>query len=316
MSEPVLEPVVAGFIEATRDQPSIHLLGAEVGRKAIDDVQSPAVDVPGTEAEDLVVPGGPTGEVPVRLVRPSGARGPLPVVVYLHGGGWVFGGPHSHDRLVRELALGSGAAVVFVDYALSPEARYPTALDQAREVVRWVAREGAEHGLDPARIALAGDSAGGNMATVVARTAAEQGLPHLAGELLFYPATDAACDTDSYRRFADSYFLSRDAIRWCWEQYLGGADPADGSASPLRADTRDLAVLPRTLVITAEADVARDDGELYAARLREAGVEVEAERYDGVIHDFVLLNALRETPSAGEAIERASAFLAEVLRTR
>lgn len=316
MSEPVLEPVVAGFIEATREQPSIHLLGAEVGRKAIDDVQSPPVDVPGTETEDLTVPGGPTGEMGVRLVRPSGAEGPLPAVVYLHGGGWVFGGPHSHDRLVRELALGAGAAVVFVDYALSPEARYPTALEQAREVVRWVAGDGGQHGLDPARIAVAGDSAGGNMAAVVARTAAEHGLPDLAGQLLFYPATDAACDTDSFRRFADSYFLSGDAIRWCWEQYLGDADPTDGSVSPLRAGAGELAGLPRTLVITAEADVVRDDGELYATRLREAGVEVEVERYDGVIHDFVLLNALRETPSAGAAIERASAFLAEVLRAR
>ncbi|MGW5029657.1 alpha/beta hydrolase [Streptomyces nigra] len=307
---PVLEPAAQAFAEATAQPPYLFDLGPEAGRKAVDEVQSGEVAKPDVDEEWLTVAGGPTGEVRVRIVRPAGATGTLPVIVYLHGAGWVFGNAHTHDRLVRELAVGAGAAVVFPEYDLSPEARYPVAIEQNHAVARWVVAEGAGHGLDAGRIAVAGDSVGGNMAAALTLMAKRRGDVPLVAQVLFYPVTDASFDTESYHRFAEGYFLRRDAMRWFWDQYTtDAAERAQITASPLRATVEQLTGLPPALVVTAEADVLRDEGEAYANKLREAGVPVTAVRYQGAIHDFVMLNALRGTRAADGAVKQAIGVL-------
>jgi len=310
----VLEPAAAEFAAATANPPYLFDLGPTEGRKVVDSVQSGEIAKPAVDEEWITVPGGPTGSVRARIVKPADASGILPVIVYIHGAGWVFGNAHTHDRLVRELAVGAGAAVVFPEYDLSPEARYPVAIEQNYAVARWVVTDGASKGLDATRIAVAGDSVGGNMAVALTLMAKERGTVPLVQQVLFYPVTDAAFDTRSYGDFATGYFLRRDAMQWFWDQYT--TDPAERAqitASPLRAEPEQLAGLPPALVITAEADVLRDEGEAYANKLREAGVPVVATRYQGIIHDFVMLDALRGTNAAGAAISQAVATLRAAL---
>jgi len=309
MKRPVLEPAAAEFAAATAQPPFLFDLGPVEGRKTVDEVQSGEIEKPDVEEQWVEL-----DTVKVRVVKPVGATGQLPVILYIHGAGWVFGNAHTHDRLVRELATKTGAAVVFPDYSLSPEARYPVAIDQNYATARWIVAEGASFGLDATRVAVAGDSVGGNMAAALTLQAKERGDIALRAQVLFYPVTDAAFDTDSYLQFAEGYFLRRDAMRWFWDQYTTNpAERAEITASPLRATTDQLAGLPRALVITAEADVLRDEGEAYADKLREAGVPVTAVRYAGAIHDFVMLNALRGTHAAEAAINQAAAFLREAL---
>lgn len=311
---PVLEPEAAAFAKATATPPFLFQLPPAEGRKAVEEVQSGEIDLQAVDEEWVGVPGGPTGEVRARIVRPAGAEGELPVVVFVHGAGWVFGNARTHDRLVRELAVGTGAAVVFPEYDLSPEHRYPVALEQVWTVARWVVTDGAAHGLDATRIAVAGDSVGGNLSTALTLLAKERGGLTLAHQVLFYPVTDANFDTGSYRQFAEGYFLRRDGMQWFWDQYTTDErERAQITASPLRATVEQLAGLPPALVITAEADVLRDEGEAYAAKLRQAGVAVTAVRVQGVIHDFVLLNALRPTQGAEVAIALAVATLRKAL---
>jgi len=317
MTDVVLEPAAREFAEATANPPYLFDLGPVAGRETVDEVQAGPVDKPEVAIEELTVPGGPAGSVPVRIVRPVGATGVLPVILYIHGAGWVFGNAHTHDRLVRELAVGAGAAVVFPDYSLSPEAKYPTAIEESFAVATWIAASGAEHALDPARIAVAGDSVGGNMSAALTLLAKQRGGVAFVQQVLFYPVTDASFDTGSYRQFAEGYFLRRDAMQWFWDQYTTDpAQRAEITASPLRASLEQLAGLPPALVITGEADVLRDEGEAYANKLRRAGVPVTSVRYQGIIHDFVMLNALRGTHAAAAAIDQAVATLRTALHDK
>ncbi|MFJ2190017.1 alpha/beta hydrolase [Kitasatospora sp. NPDC087861] len=312
--QPVLETAAAAFAQATAEPPYLFQLAPAEGRKAVDEVQSGPVELPEVDEEWITVSGGPTGSVRARIVKPAGSREVLPVILYIHGAGWVFGNAHTHDRLVRELAVGTGAAVVFPEYDLSPEARYPVAIEQNYAVAQWIVREGATKGLDGTRLAVAGDSVGGNMSAALTLMAKDRGDVSLRHQVLFYPVTDAAFDTNSYHQFATGYFLRRDGMEWFWDQYT--TDPAQRveiTASPLRATTEQLAGLPAALVITGEADVLRDEGEAYANKLRAAGVPVTAVRYQGIIHDFVMLNALRETHAAQAAITLAIETLREAL---
>ncbi len=303
----VLEPAAQAFVEATATPPFLFQLPPEEGRKAVDEVQGGEVELPAADVETTHVDG-----VEVRIVRSPGATGPLPVIVYIHGAGWVFGNFHTHERLVRELAVGTGAAVVFPEYDRSPEARYPVAIEQNYAVAKWVAEHGAENGLDSTKIAIAGDSVGGNMAAALTLLAKQRGDVIFRQQVLFYPVTDANFDTESYQKFAEGYFLALDGMKWFWDQYTTDpAQRAEITASPLRASLDELAGLPPALVITGEADVLRDEGEAYAAKLRQAGVPVTAVRYQGIVHDFVMLNTLRETHAADAAIKQAI----EVLRT-
>ncbi|MGW5433610.1 alpha/beta hydrolase [Streptomyces sp. NPDC004059] len=315
-TRPVLEPAAAAFAEATANPPYLFDLGPAEGRKTVDEVQSGEISKPEIAEEWVTVPGGPTGSVKARIVRPADAQSVLPVIVYIHGAGWVFGNAHTHDRLVRELAVGARAAVVFPEYDLSPEARYPVAIEQNYAVARWIVTDGAAKNLDATRVAVAGDSVGGNMAAALTLMAKERGDVPLVQQVLFYPVTDASFDTGSYHQFAEGYFLRRDAMQWFWDQYTTDeSERAQITASPLRATTEQLTGLPPALVITGEADVLRDEGEAYANKLREAGVPVTAVRYQGIIHDFVMLNALRGTHAAEAAITQAITTLRDVLGT-
>jgi acetyl esterase/lipase len=312
----VLEPAAQEFADATAKPPYLPDLGPIEGRKAVDEVQSGDIVKPAVDAEWVTIVGGPTGEVRMRILRPPGATQALPVIFYIHGAGWVFGNSHTHDRLVRELAVAVGAAVVFPEYSRSPEAQYPTAIEESYAVLEWVAEHGAEKNLDASRIAIAGDSVGGNMAAALTLIAKQRSGPELAAQVLFYPVTDASFDTGSYLEFAEGYFLRRDAMQWFWDQYTTDqAQRAEITASPLRATTEQLAGLPKALVITGEADVLRDEGEAYGRKLRQAGVDVTATRYEGIIHDFVMLNALRGTNAAGAAIAQAVSYLRHALGT-
>jgi acetyl esterase len=306
----VLEPAAQEFADATSTPPYLFDLDPVEGRKVVDEVQSGEIEKPDVEIQDTTIAGGPSGEVSIRILRPKGASGQLPVILYTHGAGWVFGNAHTHDRLIRELADGTGAAVVFTNYSLSPEARYPTAIEEIYAVLEWVAEHGQENGLDGSRIAVSGDSVGGNMTAAITLMAKQRSGPKIAAQVLFYPVTDASFDTDSYHQFAEGYFLRRDAMQWFWDQYTTDEDQRNEvTASPLRATTEQLAGLPKALVINAEADVLRDEGEAYGRKLREAGVDVTATRYEGIIHDFVLLNALRGTNAAQAAITQAVGYI-------
>lgn len=307
-----LEPEALALIRATARGPFLFQLGPEKGRHELERIQkvpSP-LPLPEAELEEKMVPLKGGGFVSVRIYRPRQAPALLPVILYAHGAGWVFGNAHTHDRLVRELASLCQAALVFVNYSLSPEAKYPVALEEVYAVALWLSQEGAMQGLDPNRLAIAGDSVGGNLASSVTLMAKARGGPAITQQLLFYPVCDASFDTPSYREFATGYYLRRDAMQWFWGQYLRG--PQDGQqigASPLRASLEQLAGLPPALVITAEADVLRDEGEAYADKLRQAGVRVTSVRFRGMVHDFMMLNALAGTASARGALGLASDWL-------
>lgn len=305
-----LEPEAQQFVQATANPPYLFDLGPEKGRQVVDEVQSEPVEKPKVQMEDRSIPGGPKGQVSLRLVRPANAAASLPTLLYLHGAGWVFGNAHTHDRLIRELAVGANTAVVFPNYSLSPEAKYPTAIEECYAVLKWIVEKGSEAGLTGDRLVVAGDSVGGNMTAALTLMAKQRGGPRLQGQLLFYPVTDASFDTESYHQFATGYFLRRDAMKWFWDQYLSDPNQRNEiTASPLRATMEQLRGLPPALVITAEADVLRDEGEAYANKLRAAGGRVTAARFQGIIHDFVMLNALAKTAAARGAIALATAWL-------
>ncbi|OWY79839.1 alpha/beta hydrolase [Rhodococcus sp. BUPNP1] len=309
-----LEPAAQAFVEATANPPYLYQLAPEDGRKAVDGVQDEPIFKPAIDEEWVEVPGGPTGTVQVRIVRPAGATGTLPVIVYTHGAGWVFGDAHTHDRLVRDLAVGANAAVVFPEYDRSPEVRYPHAIEQVWATAQWIASAGGDKNLDGTRLGVAGDSVGGNMTAALTLLAKERGGIDIAAQVLFYPVTDAAFDTASYHEFAEGYFLTREGMKWFWDQYTTDeAERAQITASPLRATTDQLSGLPPALVITAEADVLRDEGEAYAAKLRRAGVPTTAVRYQGIIHDFVMVNSLHDTFAAKAAVAQAVSFLRDAL---
>lgn len=311
---PVLEPAAQQFADATDQPPYLFDLSIEQGRKTVDSVQDGDVPAPAVDVTDLTIPGGPAGQVVLKIYRPAGSTGPLPVILYTHGAGWVFGDAHTHDRLVRELTVHAGAATVFTEYARAPEARYPSQIEEVYAALEWIAASGAEQDLDASRIAVAGDSVGGNMSAAVTLMAKERGGPALTAQLLYYPVTDAAFDTGSYHQFAEHYWLRRDAMQWFWDQYTTDpAQRAEITASPLRATTDDLTGLPPALVVTGEADVLRDEGEAYAAKLRAAGVAVTAVRYQGAIHDFVMVNAMKDTRAAVAATAQGAAFLRSAL---
>src|SRR2546428_3828962 len=293
-----LEPEAHAFAEAAARSPLLFTLGPEQGRLALDQVQSGTIRKPAVDMEDLTITDGPSAQVALRILRPQNAQAPLPVILYIHGAGWVFGSPQTHDRLVRELAVGAGAAVVFPVYRLCPEVRYPTALEECYTAARWVGRFGQEHGLDAGRLAVAGDCVGGNMATVLTLLSRERGEPDIRLQVLFYPVTDAAFDTESYHQFAEGYHLRRDTMMWCWEQYTRHpGERSEITASPLRASIEQLQGLPPALIITAEADVLRDEGEAYASKLRQAGGRVTAGRVPGTTHHLLILNDPAHTPA-------------------
>ena len=308
-----LEPAAQELVDATSKPPYLYELGVDAARAVLDDLQSAPVPKRPVDEEWVTVPAA-VGDVRVRLVRPAGIGEPLPVVVYVHGGGWILGNARTHDRLVRELAVGAGAVMAFVQYTPSPEAQYPVAIEQAYATAQWLQREGAAHAIDATRMAVAGDSVGGNMTAALALMAKERGDVTFLQQSMYYPVTDAAMDTASYDAFETGYYLSRAAMEWFWDAYAPDhTDRAAITASPNRATTEQLAGLPPAFVIVDEADVLRDEGESYAAKLRRAGVPVTTVRYDGIVHDFMLLDSLRDTHASRAATRQASSFLRDAL---
>ncbi|MGW4044142.1 alpha/beta hydrolase [Streptomyces sp. NPDC004721] len=311
----VLERPAQELADATSKHPFLYEMEPTQARRVLDDLQAAPVDKLPVDEEWITVP-ATVGDVRVRIVKPQGVTGTLPVVVYMHGGGWVLGNAGTHDRLVRELAVGARTAVAFVEYTPSPEARYPVAIEQGYATAQWITREGESMGLDARRMAVAGESVGGNMTAALALMAKERGDVRFVHQSMYYPVTDAAMDTDSYDQFATGYYLSRKLMEWFWDAYT--TDPeqrAEITASPNRATPEQLADLPPALLVVDEADVLRDEGEAYAAKLRAAGVPVTTVRYDGTVHDFMMLNSLSQSKAARAAIDQAVTFLREALGT-
>jgi acetyl esterase/lipase len=311
----VLEPASQDFVEATATPPFLYELTPTEARKVLDDVQAAPIDKLSVQERWITVP-AEVGDVRVRIVRPPDAAGTLPVILYMHGGGWVLGNADTHDRLVRELAVGVRAAVVFVEYDRSPEAHYPVAIEQGYATAQWITREGAANGLDPDRIAIAGDSVGGGMTAAITLMAHDRGDVRFVHQSMYYPVTDAGMDTGSFEQFAEGYFLTAKAMAWFWDAYAPDIERrAEPYASPLRASDEQLANLPPAFLIVDEADVLRDEGEAYAARLRTAGVAITTVRYDGITHDFMMLNPLSETHATRGAVAQAISVLREALHT-
>jgi acetyl esterase/lipase len=281
------------------------LVGAQAGAS----LQSLKVDI----AEKTISAAG--HDIKLTVVRPAGAGGILPVFMFFHGGGWVLGDFPTHERFVRDLVVGSGAAAVFVNYTPSPEAHYPVAINEAYAATLWVAEHGAEIKVDGRRLAVAGNSVGGNMAAVVALMAKNKGTPAIRYQVLFWPVTNANFENASYDEFGEGHFLTRSMMKWFWDNYT--TDPKERQeiyASPLLATTEQLQGLPPALVQTAEKDVLRDEGEAYARKLDAAGVDVTVTRYNGMIHDFGLLNALSQVPGTRSALLQASEELRKHLQ--
>jgi acetyl esterase len=316
MNDHVLEAAAQQIADATSQPPFLYDLGPDGARKVLDDIQAAPIDKPEIDEHWVTVPAA-VGDVKVRIVKPLGAEGlRLPTVLYMHGGGWVLGNAGTHDRLVRELAVLAQVAVVFVEYDRSPEAQYPVAVEQGYATARWIMRDGSAEGLDHTHLAVAGDSVGGNMAAVLAILAKQRGDVSFVHQSLYYPVTDAAQESASYHEFADGPFLRAQSMAWFWDCYLPHWERrGEIAASPLRASSDELAGLPDAFVIVDENDVLRDEGEAYARKLTAAGVCTTCVRYNGTLHDFMMLNPLRATAAASAAIEQAVHVLRDALHT-
>jgi acetyl esterase len=302
--------------EALSKAPPLTGVPLADARKAVEAAQSAPIPMPDIDESWVTVPSN-FGDVRVRLLRPPGVASPLPVVLYLHGGGWILGSAVTHDLLTRRLAVGANAIVVFVEYSRAPESKYPTQNEQSYATARWIIQQGTRGGFDTTRIAVAGDSAGGNMATVLAIMAKQRGDLQFVHQSLYYPMTDAnAKDSGSLRKFKDGPYGSAEGLEWFWSSYLADQElRSEITVSPLRAKLTDLEDLPPALVIVDENDVLRDQGEAYADKLRDAGVPTTSVRFNGTIHDFMRLNALRDSESARAAISLAVAALRRAFGT-
>jgi acetyl esterase/lipase len=295
--------------------PPLEQLSPKDARAVLTGAQnSVEVDMSGVEVSHKTIT---AGDQPIKLVivRPAHVKGVLPAFMFFHGGGWVLGDYPTHARMIRDLVVASGAVAVYVDYTPSPEAHYPVAINQAYAVTKWVAEHGKDINVDGSRLAVSGNSVGGNMAAVVSLMAKQHKTPALRLQVLFWPVTDATFETPSYQTFAEGHFLTKNMMMWFWDNYT--QDPgqrAEILASPLRASLEELKGLPPALIQTAGLDVLRDEGEAYARKLDAAGVAVTAVRYNGMIHDYGLLNPLSKVPEVQAAMRQAGTELAAHLR--
>jgi acetyl esterase len=307
-----LEPVAQSFIEGLElgGVTPIYALPLHEARAMLAELQSGPIGRPNVHIENLTFPLDAGGFVRARIVRPLVGGDSLPALMYFHGGGWVLGDVHTHDRLIREISVGARAAVVFVEMSRAPEARYPIAVEEAYGATCYVAHSGASLNVDGSRLAVAGDGTGGNIAAAVTLMAKERRGPKITYQVLLYPVTDSNFANDSYRTFRDGPWLTQQTMKWFWDAYTPNAKSrAHVTASPLKATVDQLRGLPEALVITAENDVLREEGEAYARKLAAAGARVTATRYIGTIHDFVMLDALADSPPTRGAIEQVIARL-------
>lgn len=310
----ILDPLVQRLVQASATPPFLHELRPETARQALREAQGDRIEDFDVDATFHAATVGPTGLVGFWLFRPTGVSRP-PTMLYVHGGRWMLGDAQTHAWLVSELVREAGVAAVVPEYSRTPESRYPIALEECYALLTWTAGQADSLGLDTERLAVAGDCAGATLAAALTLLARARGGPRLRAQLLYYPLTDARCDSPSQRRFATGYQLTRDAVRSYWREYA--VDPRqrdEPTVAPLRASTAELAGLPPALIVTAEADVARDEAEAYAVRLRQAGVAATAARFQGTVHDFVSLTALRNSPPTLAAVRLGGRFLRARLR--
>ena len=293
----------------------IEQLSPQDARQVLTDAQNSVhVDLSGIETSEKVID-VEGRELKLYIVKPAGAATKLPVFMFFHGGGWVLGDYPTHERLVRDLVVESGAMAVFPEYTRSPEAQYPTAIHQAYAATQWVSEHGGDIGADGQKLAVVGNSVGGNMAAVVSLMAKDKGGPRITFQALLWPVTDAHFDTGSYRELSEGYFLTRNMMIWFWDNYTQDtAQRRETYASPLQAPTDSLQGLPPALVQTAHSDVLRDEGEAYARKLNQAGVDVIAVRYNGLIHDWGLLNPIATVPEVRTAITQVATELKKRLK--
>lgn len=307
-----LEPEAVVVCDANSTPPFLFQMPPCKGRKVLEEAQSTPVPVYPAVIRDIIVNTGEWGKIPVYIVCPDHMTSPANVIFYIHGAGWVFGSFHTHEKLVRELAARAESVVVFPVYSRSPEARYPVAIEQCYDILcRLPLILGKmDIAMNPCTLTVAGDSVGGNMAIAMTIMAKYREGPYIQKQLLYYPVTDACFCTDSYRQFASGYYLYREGMMWFWDQYTESpCDRNEITASPLRADSRQLMGLPDAMIINGEADVLRNEGEAYARKLRQAGVDVTAIRFQGMIHDFVMLNALDQTKACRAAMDASVAWI-------
>jgi acetyl esterase len=292
----------------------LETLSKEAARKVLVDAQaSIKVDLSGIEvSEKTIVADGQ--EISLNIVRPEGVTEELPVFIFIHGGGWILGDFPTHERLVRDLVVASGAVAVFVNYTPSPEAQYPIAINQIYSATKWVAENGKSINVDGSRLAIVGNSVGGNMTTVTSLRAIAENGPKISLQVLLWPVTDAIRDWESYALFGEQRFLTTSLMQWMFDQYTTNPEErVQKWISPLEATLDELKDLPPTLIQVAENDILRDQGEAYGRKLNEAGVNVTTIRYNGMIHDFGLLNALATVPSVKSMVIHAAAELKKYL---
>ena len=315
-SDPQIFKEIRSFLKAVNsgdNTPMEQLSPGEAREVLVDAQQSVEVDHSGIE-ESMRTISQNGYDMKIHIVKPNGAKDGAPVFIFIHGGGWVLGDFPTHKRLVRDLVVGSGAVAVFPDYSRSPEARYPTAIEEIYAVTEWVSQHGREIGVDSNRLAVAGNSAGGNMSAVIALMAKDRNGPKINFQLLLWPVTDADFETESYNLFADERFLTKNMMKWFWDNYLPDTEKRkEHYASPLQASVEQLKGLPPALVQTAENDVLRDEGEAYARKLNEAGVAVTLTRHSGLIHDYGLLNPIANVPAIQTAVQQAAVALKTAL---
>lgn len=307
-----LEPAAEAVCDVAAKTPRIYQMPVKEARATLEKMQDTPVYLYSAQIEKRIVSTGAWGQIPVYLVIPTAPKKTVPVIFYIHGAGWVLGSFHTHEKLVRELAARTGCIVVFPEYSRAPKAQYPVAIEQCYHILCRTAGMIAQEGLrmQAETLTVAGDSVGGNMAAAMTLMAKCRRGPYIHKQLLYYPVTNACFHTETYCKFAQDYYLYRDGMIWFWDQYTKSpAARSEITASPLRADLRQLCGLPQAMILNGQADVLREEGECYASRLRAAGVEVTALRFQAIIHDFVMLNALDETRACRAAMDASTAWI-------
>ena len=307
-----LEKITQDFIDKLQAAggPPIYKLSPDDARALLEKVQSEPIETPAVQRDDLQIP-GIADPISVQIVRPADSVDvAVPIIFYLHGGGWILGSQKTHARLTAEIASGTKSAVVFINYTLSPEAKFPSSIEESFTAAKYIVDHAEEYHLDPTKISIAGDSVGGNMAIALTQLALSSKALQIDKLLLFYPVTDGAMSSNSYSRFADGPWLTKPAMEWFWNAYEPvETTRSDPLLSPVNAPLQLLSQFPPTLVITAKNDVLRDEGLAFADKLLEAGATITAVCFEGTIHDFVMLNALAKTNATRGAIEMAIRFL-------
>ena len=307
-----LEPEAIAVSNNSAIPPLIFQLPPYRGRQMLEKAQDMPIRMYPANIQRMVVDTGKWGSICVYVVSPTENTTPFNVIFYIHGAGWVFGSFHTHEKLVRELAARTDSILVFPEYSRSPEARYPVAIEQCYDVLCKIPKLLSELKLPtiPENLIVAGDSVGGNMAIAMTFMAKNRKGPYIRKQLLYYPVTNACFNTNSYLQFAEGYYLYRDGMRWFWDQYTTSTRHRNEiTASPLRAKPEQLRGLPEAMILNGEADVLRDEGEAYARKLRDAGVSVTAMRFQGIIHDFVMLNALDQTKGCRAAMDASVSWI-------